>query len=211
MSVIISNPSKVFCDFRSIDKYDFHYIVKFYEDTQESDHFIDSEEELIMQYYYALSLFETNELSLFINQADDILSHIFNYNITLIDGQDVLFELLSKKSLAMYHLSKYDTAFSLGHQLHGIYKSADSLAINRALYMNHSLSQRGALSRFSVLLALFVMAMTCIFNLTIIHPATYIVVTALSGFVVYCYVFWKYYKSYTEQVTSPIKTLSQNL
>ena len=88
MSVLFSNPSKVFCDFRSIDKYDFHYIVKFYEDTFESKHYIDREEELIMKYYYALSLFETNELNLFIEQADDILCHIFEHNISSIDGQE---------------------------------------------------------------------------------------------------------------------------
>ena len=212
MSILFSNPSKVFCDFRSIDIHDFHYIVKFYEDTFESKFYIDREEELIMKYYYALSLFETNELNLFIKQADDILSHIFEHNISSIDGQDVFFGLLSKKSLALCQMGDHDNAIRFSAQLHRIYKNPRSYNVIKALLVKNSYLRRNKLCRRAAVIALSILMVSAIimyFFLAI--AATIQPVICLMGLIFFAGLFFKYNVLYKQQILMPLRQIDQNL
>lgn len=211
MSVLFSSPSKVFCDFRSIDKTDFHYIVKFYEDTLESDLFLKSGEELIMQFYYALSLFETNELTLFIKQADDILAYIFQENISSIDGHDVLYTLLSKKSLATFQLGNQREAFELSNQLYRIYNNAESLSLNKALLTSQSKHSSIKMSIWSAMLSLLVMTTTFSLNSLVDDPANYIIISSLMGLILFTAMAGKRILTYNKEIKAPLKAISQNL
>lgn len=117
MSTKFSEQSRIFRDFRSIPYSDYYYLIRFYEQNTEDIHYLPLNEGLIMTYYYANALFETQEHALFIPVANDILEQSIIHNIRYIDGEDVYMMVLYKKACAHLRLEENDTALNLSTQL----------------------------------------------------------------------------------------------
>ena len=117
MSTKFSEQSRIFRDFRSIPYSDYYYLIRFYEQNTEDIHYLPLSEGLIMTYYYANALFETQEHALFVPVANDILEQSIIHNIRYIDGEDVYLTVLYKKICAHLRLEENDIALRLATQL----------------------------------------------------------------------------------------------
>lgn len=117
MSIKYSEQSRIFRDFRSIPYSDFYYLIRFYEQNTEDIHYLPLNEGLIMAYYYANALFETQEYQLYLPIANDILEQSIIHNIRYIDGEDVYMTVLYQKTSAHLRLGETDTALRLATQL----------------------------------------------------------------------------------------------
>lgn len=117
MSTKFSEQSRIFRDFRSIPYSDYYYLIRFYEQNTEDIQYLPLDEGLVMAYYYANALFETQEYQLFVPVANDILEQSIIHNIRYIDGEDVYMMVLYKKACAHLRLEETDTALHLANQL----------------------------------------------------------------------------------------------
>jgi hypothetical protein len=117
MSIKYSEQSRIFRDFRSIPYSDYYYLIRFYEQYyQDIDH-LPFDESLIMSYYYANALFETQEYDLHIETSNYILEQSIINNVRYIDGEDVYMTVLHKKTYAHLKLGEIETAQNLATQL----------------------------------------------------------------------------------------------
>lgn len=117
MSIKYSEQSRIFRDFRSIPYSDYYYLIRFYEQYyQDIDH-LPFDEGLIMSYYYANALFETQEYDTHIETANYILEQSIINNVRYIDGEDVYMTVLYKKTYAHLKLGEIETAQNLATQL----------------------------------------------------------------------------------------------
>lgn len=117
MSIKYSEQSRIFRDFRSIPYSDYYYLIRFYEQYyQDIDH-LPFDEGLIMSYYYANALFETQEYDLHIETSNYILEQSIINNVRYIDGEDVYMTVLHKKTYAHLKLGEIETAQNLAKQL----------------------------------------------------------------------------------------------
>lgn len=117
MSIQYSEQSRIFRDFRSIPYSDYYYLIRFYEQNNEDIYFLPLDEGMIMSYYYANALFETQEYKLHIQIANELLEQSIIHNIRYIDGEDVYMTVLYKKANAHLRLGQLDTAKRLSTQL----------------------------------------------------------------------------------------------
>lgn len=117
MSIKYSEQSRIFRDFRSIPYSDYYYLIRFYEQNNKDIGFLPLEEGMIMSYYYANALFETQEYELHIQVANDLLEQSIIHNIRYIDGEDVYMTVLYKKANAHLQLEQLDIAQRLATQL----------------------------------------------------------------------------------------------
>lgn len=117
MSIKYSEQSRIFRDFRSIPYSDYYYLIRFYEQNNKDISFLPLEEGMIMSYYYANALFETQEYELHIQIANDLLEQSIIHNVCYIDGEDVYMTVLYKKAHAHLKLEQLDTAQRLATQL----------------------------------------------------------------------------------------------
>ncbi|CAA6801199.1 MAG: Unknown protein [uncultured Aureispira sp.] len=117
MSIKYSEQSRIFRDFRSIPYSDYYYLIRFYEQyDQDLDH-LPFDESLIMSYYYANALFETQEYDIQIETSNYILEQSIINNVRYIDGEDVYMTVLHKKAYAHLKLGEIETAQKLATQL----------------------------------------------------------------------------------------------
>ena len=117
MSIKYSEQSRIFRDFRSIPYSDYYYLIRFYEQyDQDLDH-LPFDESLIMSYYYANALFETQEYDLHIETSNYILEQSIIHNVRYIDGEDVYMTVLHKKTYAHLQLGEIEMAQNLATQL----------------------------------------------------------------------------------------------
>ena len=117
MSIKYSEQSRIFRDFRSIPYSDYYYLIRFYEQYyQDIDH-LPFDEGLIMSYYYANALFETQEYDLHIETSNYILEQSIINNVRYIDGEDVYMTVLYKKTFAHLKIGEIETAQNLATQL----------------------------------------------------------------------------------------------
>ena len=117
MGIKYSEQSRIFRDFRSIPYSDYYYLIRFYEQYyQDIDH-LPFDESLIMSYYYANALFETQEYDTHIETANYILEQSIIHNVRYIDGEDIYMNILYKKTYAHLKLGEVDTAKKLATQL----------------------------------------------------------------------------------------------
>ncbi|MBL4651149.1 MAG: hypothetical protein JKY03_15575 [Aureispira sp.] len=117
MSIKYSEQSRIFRDFRSIPYSDYYYLIRFYEQyDQDLDH-LPFDESLIMSYYYANALFETQEYDIHIETSNYILEQSIINNVRYIDGEDVYMTVLHKKTYAHLKLGEIETAQKLATQL----------------------------------------------------------------------------------------------
>jgi len=117
MSIKYSEQSRIFRDFRSIPYSDYYYLIRFYEQYyQDMDH-LPFDESLIMSYYYANALFETQEYDTHIETSNYILEQSIINNVRYIDGEDVYMTVLHKKTYAHLKLGELETAQKLATQL----------------------------------------------------------------------------------------------
>ena len=117
MSIKYSEQSRIFRDFRSIPYSDYYYLIRFYEQYyQDIDH-LPFDEGLIMSYYYANALFETQEYDTHIETSNYILEQSIINNVRYIDGEDVYMTVLHKKTYAHLKLGEIETAQKLATQL----------------------------------------------------------------------------------------------
>lgn len=117
MSIKYSEQSRIFRDFRSIPYSDYYYLIRFYEQYNQDIDYLPLNEGLIMTYYYANALFETQEYDTLIDVANSILEQSIIHNIRYIDGEDVYMAILYKKTYAHLKLEEIETAQKLAVQL----------------------------------------------------------------------------------------------
>jgi hypothetical protein len=117
MSIKYSEQSRIFRDFRSIPYSDYYYLIRFYEQYYQDINHLPFDEGLIMSYYYANALFETQEYDLHIETSNYILEQSIINNVRYIDGEDVYMTVLHKKTYAHLKLGEVETAQNLATQL----------------------------------------------------------------------------------------------
>lgn len=117
MSIKYSEPSRIFRDFRSIPYSDYYYLIRFYEQYDQDIDYLPFNEGLIMSYYYANALFETQEYDTHIETANYILEQSIIHNVRYIDGEDVYMTMLYKKTYAHLKLGDIEMAKKLAIQL----------------------------------------------------------------------------------------------
>ncbi|MGH1334873.1 MAG: hypothetical protein ACRBFS_02020 [Aureispira sp.] len=117
MSIKYSEQSRIFRDFRSIPYSDYYYLIRFYEQNNKDIDFLPLDEGMIMSYYYANALFETQEYELYLQIANELLEQSIIHNIRYIDGEDVYMTVLYKKASAHLKLDQIETAQRLSTQL----------------------------------------------------------------------------------------------
>lgn len=117
MSIKYSEQSRIFRDFRSIPYSDYYYLIRFYEQYYQDIDYLPFDEGLIMSYYYANALFETQEYDTHIETANYILEQSIINNVRYIDGEDVYMTILYKKTYAHLKLGDFPTAQKLATQL----------------------------------------------------------------------------------------------
>lgn len=117
MSIKYSEQSRIFRDFRSIPYSDYYYLIRFYEQYYPDIDHLPFDESLIMSYYYANALFETQEYDTHIKTSNYILEQSIINNVRYIDGEDVYMTVLHKKTYAHLKLGEIETAQNLATQL----------------------------------------------------------------------------------------------
>lgn len=117
MSIKFSKESRIFRDFRCIPYADYHYLVRFYEQYFADIDHLSFDESMIITYYYAVALYETEAYYSFLTVADDMIEKSIINSIQYIDGQDVYMNLLYKKVVAQLQLKKQRKALHLAKQL----------------------------------------------------------------------------------------------
>lgn len=117
MNIKYSEQSRIFRDFRSIPYSDYYYLIRFYEQNNKDINFLPLDEGIIMSYYYANALFETQEYELYLQVANELLEQSIIHNIRYIDGEDVYMTVLYKKTSVHLKLGQLETAQRLSTQL----------------------------------------------------------------------------------------------
>lgn len=117
MSIKYSEQSRIFRDFRSIPYSDYYYLIRFYEQYDQDISHLPFDEGLIMSYYYANALFETQEYDTHIEMSNYILEQSIINNVRYIDGEDIYMTVLHKKTYAHLKLGEIETAQNLATQL----------------------------------------------------------------------------------------------
>lgn len=117
MGIKYSEQSRIFRDFRSIPYSDYYYLIRFYEQYHKDIHKLPFDEALIMSYYYANALFETQEYDTLIETSNEILQQVMLHNVRYIDGEDVYMNVLHKKTIAHLRLGEIETATKFATQL----------------------------------------------------------------------------------------------
>ncbi|WMX14753.1 MULTISPECIES: hypothetical protein [unclassified Aureispira] len=117
MSIKYSEQSRIFRDFRSIPYSDYYYLIRFYEQYDQDISDLPFDEGLIMSYYYANALFETQEYDTHIAMSNYILEQSIIHNVRYIDGEDVYMTVLHKKTYSHLKLEETETAQNLATQL----------------------------------------------------------------------------------------------
>ena len=117
MSIKFSKESRIFRDFRCIPYADYHYMIRFYEQYFVDIDHLPFDEGMIIRYYYAVALFETEAYHSFLALANEMIEKSIVNNIQFIDGQDVYMNLLYKKVVAHLQLKELSKALHLSQQL----------------------------------------------------------------------------------------------
>lgn len=117
MGIKYSEQSRIFRDFRSIPYSDYYYLIRFYEQYHKDISKLPFDEALIMSYYYANALFETQEYDTLIQVSNHVLEEVIVHNVRYIDGEDVYMNILYKKTIAHLNLGDVETATKFATQL----------------------------------------------------------------------------------------------
>lgn len=117
MSIKYTEQSRIFRDFRAIPYSDYFYLIRFYEQYNKDINRLPFDEALIMSYYYANALFETQEYSNHIEVAKHILEQSILHNVRYIDGEDIYILMLYKRTIAHLELGDQAIAQNLATQL----------------------------------------------------------------------------------------------
>lgn len=117
MSIKYSKESRIFRDFRCIPYADYFYMIRFFEQYYAEFNHLTFDEEMIITYYYAVALYETESYYSFLKVADQLIEDSIVNNIQFVDGQDIYMNLLSNKACAMLQLEKVVQAQQLAEQI----------------------------------------------------------------------------------------------
>ena len=102
--------SKVYRDFKTLDKRNFHAIVRFYEEHLPKINQLRFEEAFVMQLSYAMALSEVGLYEKHLYVADNIIeTSIFN-NIQFHQGEDIYLKTLLQKAQSFYQLQRFSEA-----------------------------------------------------------------------------------------------------
>jgi len=99
--------SKVYRDFKTLDKRNYHAVVRFYERHQREIRTLDFDEAFVMQLHYCNALFEVEQFQKQVKLADFIIECSILENIQYYQGEDIYLKTLFQKAKSLYHLEKY--------------------------------------------------------------------------------------------------------
>lgn len=100
--------SKVFRDFKTLDKRNYHAVVRFYERHQKEIPALDFDEAFVLQLHYCNALFEVGHYEKQIQMSDVVIECSILENIQYYQGEDVYLKTLFQKAKSLYHLEQYD-------------------------------------------------------------------------------------------------------
>lgn len=99
--------SKVFRDFKMLDKRNYHSIVRFCEEHRKAIEALNFDEYFILELNFVNALFETESYKKHIQVANNVIEQSILHNVQYWQGEDIYLKTLHQKALAHYHLQEF--------------------------------------------------------------------------------------------------------
>ena len=99
--------SKVFRDFKMLDKRNYHSIVRFCEEHRRVIDALNFDEYFILELNYVNALFETEAYKKHIKVANTVIEQSIMHNIQYWQGEDIYLKTLYQKAQSHYYLQEY--------------------------------------------------------------------------------------------------------
>ncbi|MGB0863844.1 MAG: hypothetical protein ACPGXZ_13060, partial [Saprospiraceae bacterium] len=104
------NQSKVFRDFKTLDKRNYHSVVRFYERYKMAILALPFDETFVMKLAYCTALFEIGRYEQHLKLADEIIENSILNNIQFYQGEDIYLKTLFQKAKAQFQLKNYHSS-----------------------------------------------------------------------------------------------------
>ncbi len=102
--------SKVFRDFKTLDKRNYHAVVRFYEQHQQEIPALDFDESFVLKLHYCNALFEIGQYERQLSMANFIIECSILNNIQYYQGEDIYLKTLFQKAKSLYLLGRFSDA-----------------------------------------------------------------------------------------------------
>jgi tetratricopeptide (TPR) repeat protein len=102
--------SKVFRDFKTLDKRNYHSVVRFYEKYRMAILALPFDEAFVMKLTYCTALFEVGRYEQHLEVADEIIESSILNNIQFYQGEDIYLKTLFQKAKAQFELKNYEAS-----------------------------------------------------------------------------------------------------
>ena len=132
----ILSTSKLYRDFKDIDKDAYHTIIRFYEAKQMAISRLPFDVYFDMLVDYTSALFEVGAYTKHITTVDKVIQLSIAHNIQFYNGVDIYFKSLYQKAAAHYNCLEHDAAIHILKELVKIapYHNLSILFLKRCLY-----------------------------------------------------------------------------
>lgn len=117
MSIKYTSTSSIYQDFCSIDPYDYHQLIRYFEDHEQAIENLPVEELLPILFDYANAVYETGGTSHYLRYAQEVLELSIIYNIQYHRGIDMYSHTLYQKAYTHYHIGDDNEAIRILEQL----------------------------------------------------------------------------------------------
>lgn len=130
--------SKVFREFKLLDRRDYGSMIRFYERNQKAISTLNINEHIILLSNYTNALFQTEHYQKHLNLVDDLIEESIFYNVQYYQGEDIYVKALFQKAQSYYFIKDYNNAQFITIQLIKIHPEASIYHqfLNQCLFKN---------------------------------------------------------------------------
>lgn len=100
----------MFRDFKTLDKRNYHSVVRFYEKYRMAILALPFDESFVMKLAYCTALFEVGRYEQHLKIADEIIESSILNNIQFYQGEDIYLKTLFQKANAQFELKNYEAS-----------------------------------------------------------------------------------------------------
>ena len=166
----ILSTSKLYRDFKDIDKEEHHTIIRFYEAKAKNITHLPFELYFDMLVDYTNALFEVGAYEKHLLVADEVIALSIAHNIQFYKGEDIYFKNLYQKAASHYNRLEYDQAIHILKELIKIAPHHGLSILFLKKCMNHSQPTYIKMARATSIVLFLGAAIITATEVMVIHP-----------------------------------------
>ena len=168
-----SRTTETYIEFLKINEDSYGDKIRFFERNRQIISSLPDDENLELNLYYLIALFEAGEHKKFLQKVDPLIEYIVSENIFQFNEQDIYYKLLLYKASAHYNLFNNEKAQKIAEQLYKINKE-DKLnkLLLQKIYIRMLSEKRRSIKALGIALY-FLAGVVIAFQLLLIEPFYY--------------------------------------